>query len=166
MSNITAKNFTSKLNTTINSHATQRDNLQALLEFGIEFYNGDHTENSGDTVYLTKTLNACIGVKSLSTIKMKDFIKDHANVSWVKTTDNSMVFKKIKKEKVTVKEVTTKWYDFENEKHQAKADVHPMTQLKSWLTRTEKAIKDGLVKDSEEMDKAIEAMNNVKALLA
>lgn len=166
MSNINAKNFASKLTTTINSHSTQRDNLNALLVFGLEFYNGDHTENSGDTVYLTKVLNACIGVKSLSTIKMKNFIKAHANVSWNKTTDGSMVFKKNKKEAVNVTMPDIKWYEFENEKSQPKADVHPMTQLKSWLTRAEKAVKDGLVKDSEELDKTLESIQQIKAVLA
>lgn len=167
---ITISNFNTALKDTISAHTSQRDNLQDLLEFGLKFYNGDILKNgvkvaSGDTVYLTKVLNESIGVKSLSTVKMKNFIKAHANVSWLKTTDNSMVFKKIKKQQVEVTYPTMAWYEFENDKTQAKPDMHPLATLKSWLTKTETGIKDGLVK-GDELTKALEAINTVKAILA
>lgn len=106
---ITTNNFTSKLNSIIKSAKTMRDNGQTLLEFGFTAYMAE-----GDTGYLTRTVAACVGVKSLNTAVMTSYIEHVANIKLNKAKDGTLSFKKATKgEQPTVKPTTIAWYDFE-----------------------------------------------------
>lgn len=140
---ITQSNFNKILTGVINGASRGRDVLQALLVFGLE-----HFRDTGDTVYLTRCLTACIGVQSLPTKTMKAFIQAHANVTWTKASDSTMVFKKEGKE-VTVKPVSTLWYQH-NASHQAQPDMDVMAQVASFLTRIETKMKEGKIKQGQE----------------
>lgn len=142
---ITTKNFSIKLSAFKTSMNTQRDNLQDLIVFGICHY-GEH----GSTVYLTKVLNTCIGVKALPTKAIKDFIKDHANVVWSKNKDGDMVFKKQGKE-IEATIPTIKWYESSHvKKDQAKPDMDVVARMKSLLTQLDKAMKNHGIKEGQE----------------
>ena len=143
MNPITEKSFNKVLHGLVRSATAQRDLAQILLVFGLEHY-----KQHENTVYLTRMLNACVGVKSLPTRTMKEFIQAHANVSWQKTTDGSMVFKKVGKE-VQVTMPTTLWYDFSKD-HQAQPDVNIVTRFNGFITALENAMKEGKIKEGQE----------------
>ena len=112
MKQTTAKNFSSQLKAITKSAITQRENAQSILEFGFERY-----KENGDTGYLTRTVQACIGVRSLDTQKMVGYVKSIANVKYVKSSDGSKVFKKIKDQLPEAAGYTLeKWFNFEVEK--------------------------------------------------
>lgn len=139
---ITTKNFNAKLSGLINSAKTQRDNLQALIVFGLLQYR-DH----GNTTFLSIALNKCIGVKSLPTTTIKDYIKEHANLRWTQLKDKSHGFKK-DGSVVEVKEIQVTWYDWDGGKHnRVTADMDVVAQAKALMNRIEKALKDHRVKD-------------------
>lgn len=145
---VTAKAFNDKLGAFVRSQTTQRDNLQVLIVAGLEQY-----QLSGNTIYLTKTLEKCIGVRSLPTASIKEYIKVHANVTWAKSKDGKTnVFKKIGGKGVE-REVTlptVAWYNHETKaKDEAKADVSGIAQLKATYTRLTKALADKKVKKDE-----------------
>lgn len=144
VSDITAKNFKSKLAGFKTSILTQRDNLQEFLEFGLLHY-----KKHGNTLYLSQTLNVCVGVKALPTKAIKDYIKDHANVTWAKNKDGDMIFKKSGKQvEVTMPSVI--WYNSKHvAKDQAKADMDVLARTKTLLTSLNNALKDGHVKEGQ-----------------
>lgn len=159
VSDITAKNFKSKLAGFKNSMLTQRDNLQEFLEFGLLHY-----KENGNTVYLSQTLNVCVGVKALPTNAIKEYIKEHANVQWKKNKDGDMVFKKVGKQvEVTMPSVI--WYNSKHvAKDQAKADMDVLARTKSLLTSLTKALNDGHVKEGQH-EIAIKIQKDLEGLL-
>lgn len=164
MSNaITIKNFKAKLSAFKTSAKTQRDNLQQLIMFAI-----DHAANHQDEfTCLSQVLNATIEVKAFRTETIKDYIKAHVtNIQYTKLGDGSMGFSKLKKGvpcEYSVPEMP--WYNF-NTKGEAKADVHPLVLLKSWMTKAEKAIREGKVQDESEREQTMEAIKHLKTMLA
>ncbi len=112
MKQTTVKNFSAQLKAITNSAITQRENAQSILEFGFERY-----KENGDTGYLTRTVQACVGVRSLNTEKMIGYVKSIANVKYVKSKDGSKVFKKVKDQLPEAAGYTLeKWFNFEAEK--------------------------------------------------
>lgn len=109
MKAFTAKSYSTNMAAIVRSAKSQRDNIQSAIAFSLSHY-----EEHGDTMYLSKTLTACVGVKSLATKTMQNFIQAHANVVWAKGKDGSPVFKKVKGEGVEVQIITTLWYNFDN----------------------------------------------------
>lgn len=142
---ITASNFNTKLAGFKTSINNQRDNLNDLIVFGIEHYS-EH----GNTLYLSKVMNTCVGVKALPTQAIKQFIQDHANVAWKKDKAGNMVFKKNGKE-VVAEIPTIKWYDSKHvANQQAKPDMDVVARTKSLLTSLTKAMKEGHIKEGQE----------------
>lgn len=109
MKAFTAKNFSVNMAAIVRSAKTQRDNIQSAIAFSLHHY-GEHA----DTMYLSKVLLSCVGVKSLATKTMQNFIQAHANVVWSKGKDGSPCFKKCKDEQVKVEVITSLWYDFDD----------------------------------------------------
>ena len=105
---INEKNFTTKLSAIGKSARTMRDNAQSVLDFGFLHY-----VQTGDSGYLSRIANACIGIKALNTAIMIAYIEDTANIKQAKLKDGARVFKKIKGDSPTVKTVRGTWYDFE-----------------------------------------------------
>ena len=145
-SNITTKNFGRKLGGVVKSAKTMRANLQNLILFGMEHYSA-----TGDTVYLTKCMHACVGVSSLPTQKMKQFIQHHANVSYRKIKNKAgneeLVFKKRGKV-AEYSEPTTNWWDFSNA-GQATPDLDTDARIINFIKAIDKGIESGKVKDKD-----------------
>lgn len=153
MSNVTEKTFSKVLSSFIKGQTTSRDTLQALLGFGFEQY-----ANNRNAAYLSSILAKCKGVKSVPTITVLEYIKAHANVKYVKLSDNTMGFK-MDGDNPVVTNPTVTWYDWEGGKHNnIKADMDVTAQVKALLTRITKAMKEGHVKDKEQAEKVQTAL--------
>jgi hypothetical protein len=147
-----SKQFTAKATSTKNAAATMRAGVQALIEAGLGHY-AEH----GDTVYLTKAMDCCIGVQALPTNTIKGYIKQHANVTYVKSGD-VYVFQKVKagkdepkgtKVSAVVEMPTVTWFAYNAEKNPIKADYDAVTRLKNMIKGMEAALEDGKVKGDD-----------------
>ena len=128
MTTITKQNFKSQLASLVRSTASQRDKLQALIEFGLAQY-----KEHGDTVYLTMAMRAVVGVRAFRTETLKGYIKAHANVTWTKAKDKTMVFKKTGKgTEPEVKELDGVWYEFDK-KGEATPDLDVVMRAKAMI---------------------------------
>lgn len=147
MTSVNEKTFSKVLNGVIKSAAGMRDNLQALIVFGLEQYS-EHRNAS----YLSSVLNKCIGVKSIPTVTIKEYIKAHANIKWVKLSDGTHGFKMAEDNpNVVMPEIT--WYDWKDAKHnKVTVDMDAMAQAKRLFTALTKALKEGHVKDKEKAE--------------
>lgn len=155
------KTFSTKLRGIVSSALNQRDNIQAVIVSGFEEYN-EH----GNSGQLSRVLKACVGVKSLPTKVILDYIKAHANVSYIKVKDGTMQFKKSSGETAcTVIPFETTWYDWSgNGQHNPPADFDIHARIKALMTSTKKAMDDGKIKSGQEA-KARDAMQALQALL-
>lgn len=145
---LTSKNYNSRLNGYFKSESSRRDTMQAFISFGVLHYGGQTDKGEctkGDTTLLSALMKGCVGVKSLPSLTIKDYIKEHANVSFVKTKDGTFVFKKrSKNEDVSIMECLTPWYEWEGGHHnKAKPDFDLLARFKSVLTAFETAKKKG-----------------------
>lgn len=156
---VTSSTFNAKLSGFVKSQVNQRDNLQSLIVFGLEHY-GEH----GDTAYLSKVMQACVGVRSLPTETLKGYIKQHANVRLEKDSKSGVLkFKKEGKEAEVVMP-TKVWYDWEGAKHHATPDVDAIARIATIKTTLNKALKEGTLKDGQEqyVKDLLAAINSVK----
>lgn len=148
MSNVTEKTFTKVLASFIKGQTSSRDTLQALIGFGLEQY-----ANNRNAAYLSSILAKCKGVKSVPTVTVLEYIKAHANVKYAKLSDNTMGFKMNGDDPVVTNPEVT-WYDWTGGKHNAvKADMDVTAQVKALLSRINKAMQEGHVKDKEQATK-------------
>lgn len=143
------KQFTAKLNGVIKSAKSMRESVQALIESGLEQY-GEH----GDTGQLSRLIQACVGVRSLPTNVIRDYIKAHANVMFTKAKDGTHVFKKAAGEKTTaVKPTTQTWYDWEGNGNKApQTDFDVEKKIQMLIKSTTKALEEGKVKEGQEAE--------------
>lgn len=112
------KGFNTKLAGFTASSKHQRAALQELLVYGLEKYK-DHT----DTSALSKVINTLVGVRTIPSKTVKEYIQDHANVVLKKNKDGSFVFKK-HGETAVVKEPEFVWWEHQsNDKNTAKVDI-------------------------------------------
>jgi len=133
-------NFKARLKTFGDTQGTIRDKAQAFIEFGLEFYAGEHA----DTTYLTQFMRACVGKRALNTKQILAYITAHANVKWAKTSDDSHVFKKAAKgEPVKVEMPSIKWFDWEKEPASPKK-INPIKRVDSLIKALEKAIDEDM----------------------
>ena len=112
------KGFTAKLTGFTASSKHQRAALQDLLVYGLEKYK-DHT----DTSALSKVINTLVGVRTIPSKTVKEYIQDHANVVLKKTKDGSFVFKKHGETAVVTMPEAVWWEHESNDKNTAKVDV-------------------------------------------
>ena len=154
---LTSANFKRKLASFLTAAKTQRDNAQEFIVFGLEQFR-DH----GNTGFLTMFLNGCVGIKSMPTRTLKDYIVEHAGVVYAKLKDDTYGFKKSGKgdPQVTMPEVV--WYEWEGGKHNKVKPMDVVALAKSLITRIEKAQKEGKIKDEQA---AIKIHDGLKALL-
>ena len=155
---LTLDTFKARLSTFGKSNDTIRATAQEFIEFGLEVYGSEHA----DTHYLTAFVKTCVGKRTLNTAQIINYIKAHANVKHVKTTDGTKVFKKLHKgDTPTITMPTVKWFDWEKEPASPKKfDV--IKQADNLVKRTQKALDDGLVED---IDGAEEFLSKLVALL-
>jgi len=105
--------FKTKLNSFITNATKQRDVLQELIHMAL-----DHLEEKDSTIYLTMLLTRSVDVKSLPSVTIKDYIKEHAPVKYAKDSDGNHVFKQDKaSEVVLTTRPTETWYDWKKAKH-------------------------------------------------
>lgn len=117
------------------------ERLQSLIEYGLTKYAAN-----GDASNLSKAMTIAIDVKSLPTKAIKEYIKEHANVKWIKTTDGTMKFAKdSKKSEPLVSECTKPFWESQQvKKVQAKPDfIDPIAELKAAFGKLEAAKRDG-----------------------
>lgn len=113
------KGFTAKLAGFTASSKHQRAALQELLVYGLEKYK-DHT----DTSALSKVVNTLVGVRTIPSKTVKEYIQDHANVVLKKNTkDGTFVFKKNGETAVVTMPEAVWWEHESNDKNTAKVDV-------------------------------------------
>ena len=158
MKALTKKEFNSKLSGVVRSVAKQRDNIQELIEAGLV-----EVQESGNTIYLSMVLSACVGVKALPTKAMKEYIQAHCtNLKYKKNKDGNMVFVKAEKGKeFVVTEPSVKWYEHASaQAAQAKPDLDVVARAKALLTSIEKASSEGKVKDAEEAQRVAKALKD------
>jgi hypothetical protein len=163
------KQFSAKLSGVVKSAKSQRDTIQVLIESGLSQY-----QQHGDTNQLSRIVAACVGVRSLPTTVIKEYIKASANVIYTKAKDGTMVFKKAGGEKEPVVQKVfntgqpepTTWYDWEgNTQATPKADFDLMARLKTLQANAIKALENGTVKKGQ-ANKTEEFINACSALIA
>lgn len=158
MTTITKQNFNSQLAGLVKSTTTQRDKLQAIIEFGF-----NHFSEHGDHTYLTMAMNAVRSVRAFRTATLKDYITYHVNVTWVKNKkDGKMMFKKVGDE-VVLKPRECAWYEFNN-KGEDKPDLDVFIRVKSLYRQLEKALEEGKVKE-DQAEAAGKLMDDLKGYL-
>ena len=113
--NITTKNFTTKLSAWSKSAGSMRQTAQEILEFGFEQY-----LEHGDAGYLSRLVAAAFETKGINANQMKKFVLAHANLSWSGDT-KSFSKTKGKKGEPNPAVVTTHgvWWEFEKPASQA-----------------------------------------------
>lgn len=144
------KKFTEVLGGFLRSQKSQRDNLQACLEYGLQKYG-----EVSDTSQLTAIVKGLNLVKTVPAKTVKEYIKAHANVKLVKDKAGNLVFRKEAKgadvpAKVTVPTVT--WYDWQgNNANMAKADiVDPVAVMKAAMVKIKEAMDAGKIVEGRE----------------
>lgn len=107
------KQFKDKLNGVITSAKNQRQSVQALIESGLEQY-----RDFGNAGQLSLLMDKCVGVKSMPTVTIKNYIKAQANVKYSKNVDGNYVFSKAsKEEEVSVTLLSDSWYEWKDGEH-------------------------------------------------
>ena len=110
---LTNKQFKSKLSGVIKSASNMRDNIQELIVSGITQYDVD-----GDTYQLSLMLEQTVAVKSLPTVTIKDFIKEHTDLKYSKNKAGEYQFVRADKSAVKVANIPDiNWYDWKKAKH-------------------------------------------------
>lgn len=106
-------NFKQKLSNFIINAKSQREDLQELIVMALE-----HFEKTADCVYLTMLMDRTVAVKSIPTVTIKDYIKEHAPVRYVANKEKKHVFTVDKDSKVELNaSPTVTWYDWKKAKH-------------------------------------------------
>ena len=132
------KQYKDKLTGFIKSHTTQRDNCQVLIVEGIRQY-----LNGGRTTRLSSFFTQSIGVKSIPTVSILAFIKDHADLAYVKNKAGVYMFKKDDKSDVVNVLPTELWYEHKKAKHN---DVKEIDYSKRLTNDVKKALSKGVSK--------------------
>ena len=130
---LTDAQYKSKLTGFISSHTTQRDNCQTLIVEGIRQY-----MDSGRTTRLSSFFTQSIAVKSIPTVSILAFIKEHANIAYVKNKAGEYMFKK--DDKSTIVDgcsvlPTELWYDYKKAKHNDVKDIDYKKQVTNVVKR-------------------------------
>lgn len=135
MTNLTDKQYNTKLNAFIKSSTTQRDNCQVLIVQGIQQY-----IDSGRTTRLSMFLSKSVAVKSIPTVTIKDFIKEHTNLKYAKNKAGEYMFLKDTASEAVNVLPTTNWYDWTKAKHNNVKDIDYAKRL---TNDVKKAIEKG-----------------------
>jgi len=159
---ITTKNFGRKLSGVVKSAKTMRGNLQNILLFSME-----HWYAHGDTGPLDRCMEACVGVQALPTQKMKQFIQEHASVTWreveIKSGANKgkkiNVFKQRGKDRV-YQEPTCNWWEF-SKAGDAVPDMDTDASIINLHKRIQKKLTEKHVKDTDHARKALKGLEKL-----
>ena len=136
---MTDKQYATKLLGFIKSHTTQRDNCQSLIVEGIRQY-----KDSGRTTRLSLFLEKSVIVKSIPTVTIKDFIKEHTDLAYKPNKAGDYQF--IRADKNADKKANIPdemWYDWKKSKHNA---VKEKDYIKSMVSNAKQALSHGMSK--------------------
>ena len=141
------KTFKNALSAFISSTTTQRDKLEVILLAGLA-----QVAASGNTIYLSKAMAACVGTKSLPTKKIQNYIYKHCEgITYGKNKDGNFVFSKKSKGVAIVVTTPTsdeRWYLVEKEdKESAGFDVP--TKILAMLKTINAAGKAGKISEEQ-----------------
>ena len=139
MTNLTDKQYATKLLGFIKSHTTQRDNCQELIVEGIRQY-----KESGRTTRLSLFLEKSVAVKSIPTVTIKDFIKEHTDLAYKANKAGDHQFVRADKnadKQADLPEIN--WYDWKKSKHNA---VKEKDYVKSLTNDVKGALSKGVDK--------------------
>lgn len=139
MSKLTDKQFKTKLTGLIKSAKNQRETIQVLILAGIE----QHIEKNR-TNFLSDLLASTVSVKSLPSVTIKDFIKEHTNLKYAKNKAGEYMFLKDKTSTNENVMPTINWYEFNKPK--AAKDKPKATKAQSIA----KVLKGAELKDIEQ----------------
>jgi len=123
----------------IKAHTTQRDNCQALIIEGIRQY-----KDSGRTTRLSLFLEKSVVVKSIPTVTIKDFIKEHTDLAYKPNKAGDYQFIRADKnadKKANIPEEM--WYGWKKAKHNA---VKEKDYVKAMTNDIKQALKRGVSK--------------------
>jgi len=144
---------------TVKAGLTVADNLQSLIEMGLNHYLA-----SGDTEYLTRCVITAQKARSVKADDVKLYIREHANVRWIETEGKAPVFKKAGKGAAEVTEPEQTWYDF-TKQDKVTPDFDIDKRIEALLKQAQKAIENDKVAD-EKLAHTLELANKLKALVA
>ena len=133
------KQYKDKLTGFIKSSKTQRDNCQVLIVEGIRQY-----LNGGRTTRLSNFFTQSIAVKSIPTVSILAFIKEHANLKYAKNKEGVLMFIKDDKSELATNSLPTElWYEHKKAKHN---DVKEIDYSKRLTNDVKKAFSKGVSK--------------------
>jgi ethanolamine ammonia-lyase small subunit len=135
---MTDKQYKTKLTGFITSQLNQRDNCQILIVEGLRQY-----MNGGRTTRLSNFFTQSIAVKSIPTVSILAFIKDHANLKYAENKDGVLMFIKDDKSEVVNALPTELWYEHKKAKHNAVKEIDYSKRL---TNDVKKAIDKGVSK--------------------
>ena len=152
------KQFKNKLDGFIKSQRTQRDNLQELIVAGLEHYR-DH----GDTGYLSLLIQRSVGVKSVPTKTITEYIKVHANVRYVKLKDGAYGFQKATKDQpVEVEIPAVVWYEWKGGEHnKPKTDYDWEASIARLRQTMASKLEDGSIKKPEQAARVLGELDSL-----
>lgn len=136
---MTDKQYNNTLNGFIKSHTSQRDNCQALIVEGIRQY-----KDSGRTTRLSLFLEKSVIVKSIPTVTIKDFIKEHTDLAYKPNKAGDYQFVRADKNADKKANIPDEmWYDWKKSKHNA---VKEKDYVKAMTNDIKGALKHGVSK--------------------
>ena len=152
--------FTKLATATVKAGQTVAENLQQLIEMGLDHYN-----KSGDTEYLTRCIVTAQKARSVKADSIKLYIREHANVKWVEEKDKQPVFKKRgKSAPVEVKVPEVDWPEY-TAQDKVTPDFDIDKALEALIKKASKSVEDDKVAE-EKLAHTLELMSQLKELTA
>ena len=128
------------------SATTLAARFQEMLEMGLDIYRSDNNAE-----YLTQCIVVAQNAKMLPANKIKDYIKQHANVKWVSTKKEGKTVARFKMDgdapQVVVPSIS--WQDTAKQ-DVVHADLDYKAQIKSLTARLTKGVTEGRIKDGDQ----------------
>lgn len=159
---MSVNDFNNKLGGVISNATRDREIIQELLMDG--FLQAMPKAEGGHENYarLTAIVSACVGVKSLPTRTIQDYIRTFVEVRWVKPEGEEGRYKKSGNGGVTLPEVS--WYEWVGNTNQtAKVDYDPVKAIKAVIAKAKKAAKEEHLKDADKTAPMIKQLEDMLA---
>ena len=160
MKSFNKTSFTKLATATVTAGQTVAENLQQLIEMGLDHYN-----KSGDTEYLTRCIVTAQKARSVKADSIKLYIREHANVKWVEAEGKEPVFRKIGKgSQPEVKAPEVDWPEYTGQ-DKVTPDFDIDKALEQLLKKASKSVEDDKVAE-EKLAHTLELMSQLKELTA
>lgn len=154
------KTFNTKLAGIVRSTNTMKDNVQDLINAGLDQY-----EQHGNTVFLTALVSKLKGTKALPLRTITAYITAQANVKWHSSTKDGVKVERYvkanKEEERKVERLGVTWYDWEGGNHNKVSTIKVENRIASLIKALEEGIKKGTVDDIEKARATVVALKAV-----